>query len=235
MACEIHTDPVDRLVKYFICLAGRGAGARLARAGVPPARAVQLPAAAEVQALFAQLIREGQARTRLSGAISEALFQLTLLKIQEAIARRPGRPQPGYERYLRVREVIDAQAGRLRSLAEVARLTGVPPVAACKLFAQHLGQSPFRYLMRRKMELAAEYLMRGGGLVKEAAAHVGFADPHHFSRRFKAAHGVSPTTLRSGRSPRRREGIVDHGKSGSAVRGLRGPSPPPRLRSQRAG
>ena len=34
-----------------------------------------------------------------------------------------------------------------------------------------------------------------GGLVKEAASRVGFADPYHFSRCFKAVHGAPPSRL----------------------------------------
>jgi AraC-like DNA-binding protein len=125
------------------------------------------------------------------------LLQLLLLKIQESLARRPGRPQPGYQNFSRLRQLIDAEAAGLSTLQDVARRTGVSPVLACKLFQQHLGLSPFRYLMRRKMEIAAELLVRDGVLVKEAAAQVGFRDPYHFSRRFKQAYGVAPTRLRA--------------------------------------
>ncbi len=45
------------------------------------------------------------------------------------------------------------------------------------------------------MNLAAEYLVEHGGLVKEVAARVGFADPFHFSRAFKSVHGVAPRAL----------------------------------------
>jgi AraC-like DNA-binding protein len=52
------------------------------------------------------------------------------------------------------------------------------------------------------MNLAAEFLVDGRGLVKEAAQRVGFADPYHFSRCFKAVHGVAPSGLqrRAGRA-----------------------------------
>jgi AraC-like DNA-binding protein len=56
------------------------------------------------------------------------------------------------------------------------------------------------------MNLAAAFLVQGG-LVKEAAQHVGFSDPYHFSRCFKAVHGVAPRELskhghKAGRSGR---------------------------------
>lgn len=195
-ACEIHTDPVRRLVKYFICLSGREAPARLRAAGVGPGAAVQLSSHLEVQSLFAQLIREGQARTRFSPRACTLLLQLLLLKIQETLTRRPDRAQPGFEKFSRLKQLIDAHAAKLNTLQDLARHTGVPPVLACKLFQQHLGLSPIRYLMRRKMEIAAELLVRENALVKEAAAHVGFSDPYHFSRRFKLAYGVAPMGLR---------------------------------------
>jgi AraC-like DNA-binding protein len=31
--------------------------------------------------------------------------------------------------------------------------------------------------------------------VKEAAGRVGYEDPYHFSRNFKAVHGISPRAL----------------------------------------
>ncbi|MBI2496799.1 MAG: AraC family transcriptional regulator [Opitutae bacterium] len=199
-ACEIHTDPIRRLVKYFLCLSGREAPARLARAGVAPARAVPLPVHVEIQSIFAQIIREGQARTRFSAEICELLFQLLLLKIRETLARRPARPPAGYEKFARLKQLIDGQAAQLGSLREISRQCAVTPAAACKLFHQHLGLSPFRYLMRRKMEIAAEHLVRGEDLIKETAARVGFADPYHFSRRFKQSYGMSPTALRTRRN-----------------------------------
>jgi AraC family transcriptional regulator len=49
------------------------------------------------------------------------------------------------------------------------------------------------------------FLVEGRGRVKEAAERVDFADPYHFSRCFKAVHGVAPSELlkhNHGRSPR---------------------------------
>jgi AraC-like DNA-binding protein len=61
-----------------------------------------------------------------------------------------------------------------------------------RLFRRYQGFSPYQYLLRRKMALAAGLLMNPATLVKEAAAQVGFADPYHFSRCFKQVHRIAP-------------------------------------------
>lgn len=199
-ACEIHTDATDRLVKYFICLSGSAASARLARAGLKTGQTLQLPAHLEVQSLFAQIVHEGQARSKFSAQSCALLFQVLLLKIRENLIRKPSRPKPGFEKFSQLKQLIDADAGRYVTLRNLSREAGVSPATACKLFRQHLGLSPFRYLMRRKLEVAAEYLTREELLVKEAAARVGFSDPYHFSRRFKQHYGVSPLAMRTTRT-----------------------------------
>ena len=72
---------------------------------------------------------------------------------------------------------------------------GLEESSVCRLFRRFQGTSPYQYLLRRKMNLAAAFLVESGGLVKEAAQRVGFADPYHFSRCFKTVHGVSPKKL----------------------------------------
>ena len=197
-ACEIHTDATQRLVKYFLCLSGRDAPRRLGAAGLEPGHARQLTAHVDIQSLFAQIIHEGQARTRFSAQCCALLFDVLLLKIRESHARRRRRVRPGFDQFARLKQLIDADAVRYATLREVAARAGVAPVAACKLFRQHLGLSPFRYLMRRKLEIAAEHLARDA-LVKEAAARVGFSDAGHFSRRFKLLYGIPPAAMRAGR------------------------------------
>ena len=76
-----------------------------------------------------------------------------------------------------------------------AWLAGLEVSSVCRLFRRYHDCSPYQHLLRRKMTLAAEHLVTHGGLVKETAQRVGFADPYHFSRCFKAVHGVAPRDL----------------------------------------
>ncbi len=193
--CEIHNDPRDPMVKYFLSLAGANVPARLRRCGVTPGRVRQLAAHAEVTSVLEDLVREGQRSGALAGRICAALFELLLLKIEDTSSLAPHASEPAREAFLRCKALIDAQAERLGTLEEIARATNVEASSVCRWFRRYQGTSPYQYLLRRKMNIAAEHLVENGGLVKEAAQRVGFADPYHFSRAFKSVHGVAPSDL----------------------------------------
>ncbi len=193
--CEIHADPRDPMVKYFLAFAGAGVPARFRRCGVSPGRARQLAAHAEVTSVLEDLVREGQRSGGLAGRICTALFELLLLKIEDTATLAPHASEPAREAFLRCKALIDAQAEKLGTLEEIARAAGVEASSVCRWFRRYQGTSPYQYLLRRKMNLAAEHLVENGGLVKEAAELVGFADPYHFSRAFKSVHGVAPRDL----------------------------------------
>jgi AraC family transcriptional regulator len=103
--------------------------------------------------------------------------------------------EPAREAFLRCKTLIDTQAERIGTLEEIAAVAGVQASSVCRWFRRYQGTSPYQYLLRRKMNLAAEHLVENGGLVKEVAARVGFPDPYHFSRCFKSVHGVAPRDL----------------------------------------
>lgn len=190
--CELAADPRDPMVKFFLSLAGSGVARRLGRCGVGPGRARKLAAHAEMTGMLEDLVREGQSAGALAGRICAALFELLLLKIEDTAALAPHASEPAREAFLRCKALIDAQAEKLCTLEEVAKAAGVEASSVCRWFRRYQGTSPYQYLMRRKMNLAAQHLVENGGLVKEAAQRVGFADPYHFSRAFKSVHGVPP-------------------------------------------
>lgn len=192
---EIRTDPRDTMVKYFVAFTGREARRRLRRCGLEIGAARQLPAHAEVTSVCEDLVREGQRSGELAGRICTALFELLLLKIEDTATLAVRDREPAQDAFLRCKALIDAKAERLESLEQIAAATGVEASSVCRWFRRYQGTSPYQYLMRRKMNMAAEYLIENGGLVKEAAERVGFADPFHFSRAFKAVHGVAPSDL----------------------------------------
>ena len=58
-----------------------------------------------------------------------------------------------------------------------------------------LHRSPRELILAVKMKEARRLLETGALRVSEVAYRVGFDNPDHFSRRFKAYHGVPPSAL----------------------------------------
>jgi AraC-like DNA-binding protein len=194
--CRIQTDATFPLVKFFFAVAGRDVERMLADAALRPGTIRRFAAPAEGLTIAEDIIHEGQRHTAKAPAVCLKLLELLLLKAADA----PGENSPSDARardnFLRCRAMIETHADRWRTLEEVAEAAKLDVASICRLFRRFQGTSPYQYLLRRKMALAAEYLIDSGGLVKEAAARVGFADPYHFARCFKAVHGVAPSELR---------------------------------------
>jgi len=84
---------------------------------------------------------------------------------------------------------------RLRSLEQISAECRVDAAYLCRLFQRYDHQTPYRALIRLKMNYAAERLQSPGATVKQIAEETGFINQFHFSRVFKSVFGVSPRSL----------------------------------------
>jgi AraC-like DNA-binding protein len=193
---QITTHPDEPLVKYFVDFTGRRARELLRTGQLVPGRAMQVMAPNEVQALFDELIRNGQKGTRYSGAICLKLLECLILKIGELRAPLSGIETQAFTTFQTCRQYIQTHFQRLRTLAQITQECHVNGAYLCRLFQRYDHQSPYQFLQRLKMKQAAELLQAPGALVKQIAETVGFEDPFHFSRAFKSVFGVSPDTFR---------------------------------------
>ncbi len=91
---------------------------------------------------------------------------------------------------------LDADPAAPLTLADLAGAACVTPEHLCRLFQRALGLGPMETVRLARLDRAATLLVRSNYSVGEIAAQGGFASPFHFSRRFKAAYGLSPTDLR---------------------------------------
>ena len=193
---DIVTDPSEPLVKYFVDFAGFQARELLRTCRLAPGRAVQVFAPNEVEAVFDELIRNGLKETGHSAAICAKLLEYLALKIAESLAPLEGVESQAFATYQKCRLHIQTHFQRLRTLDQISREGHVNAAYLCRLFRRYGHQSPYQYLLRLKMSLAAEQLHQPGALVKQVAEQTGFSDPFHFSRAFKSVFGLSPDAFR---------------------------------------
>lgn len=93
----------------------------------------------------------------------------------------------------RLREELTAE--------NLAELAGVSLRTLQRLFRDRFDTSPMNWLMEIRLVEAARLIRGGDDPVTKIAYRVGFKDPSHFTRRFKARFGVSPNEFRKSEEP----------------------------------
>ena len=91
--------------------------------------------------------------------------------------------------------------GRLRedlTAETLAEIAGVSLRTLQRIFRERFDTSPMSWLMEARLLEAARLILAGDDPVTKIAYRVGFKDPSHFTRRFKARFGVSPNEYRRG-------------------------------------
>jgi AraC-like DNA-binding protein len=193
---DIAVDPADPPVKYFVDFNGRQSSKLLDAARLAPGRVTQIFPPHEIQGLFDELISAGIKGTRHSAELCARLLECLLLKIAEAHAPLAGKETRAFSTYQQCREHLQKHFLRLKTLDQLARECHADRAYLCRLFRRYDHQSPYQYLLRLKMNAAAERLRNPGALVKQVAEQIGFHDPFHFSRAFKGVFGLSPDAFR---------------------------------------
>jgi transcriptional regulator GlxA family with amidase domain len=96
----------------------------------------------------------------------------------------------------RARDLIDREYARPLDVAALARSALMSTAHFSRQFRAAYGESPYAYLMTRRIERAMALLRRGDLSVTEVCFAVGCASLGTFSTRFTELVGVPPSTYR---------------------------------------
>ncbi len=96
----------------------------------------------------------------------------------------------------RARDHIDREYRTAVDLDDLASIAGVSKYHFGRAFAATYGETPIRYLTRRRIERAQDLLRHANLTVTEICMAVGFASLGSFSSRFAELVGESPTAYR---------------------------------------
>lgn len=100
---------------------------------------------------------------------------------------------------LRARDRMDRAYAEPLDLPELARFVGCSEAHLIRTFRAVFGETPHRYLQRRRVERAM-HLLRTGRTVTDVCFEIGFNSLGTFSRTFADIVGVSPSVYQR-RSP----------------------------------
>jgi AraC-like DNA-binding protein len=99
-------------------------------------------------------------------------------------------------RMLRTRDTMDRSFAKPLDVDALARVAHVSRAHFSRQFRATFGESPHRYLQRRRVERAMELLRETDSSVTDVCFDVGFNSLGTFSRTFREIVGESPSSYR---------------------------------------
>ena len=97
----------------------------------------------------------------------------------------------------RARDLMDREYARPLDVAALARTALMSPAHFSRQFRAAYGETPYGYLMTRRIERAKSLLRRGDLSVTEVCLAVGCTSLGSFSARFTQLVGETPTAYRA--------------------------------------
>lgn len=104
-------------------------------------------------------------------------------------------------RLLRARDAIDRAYAQPLDVPTIAAVAHLSPAHFSRCFRAVFGETPHRYLQRRRVERSMFLLRESGRPVTEVCFAVGFSSLGTFSRTFRAIVGESPSGYRRRNGP----------------------------------
>jgi AraC family transcriptional regulator len=103
-------------------------------------------------------------------------------------------------RLRRVRDFVDAHLGDPLSLAQLAQIGHASAFHFSRAFKNSLGETPYQYILRRRVDRARALLTSTGCPLAEVATTCGFRDTRHLTKTFQRLTGVTPGHFREHQS-----------------------------------
>ncbi|MEM6427602.1 MAG: AraC family transcriptional regulator [Deinococcota bacterium] len=93
-------------------------------------------------------------------------------------------------------EYIEAHLSQTLSLATLAALEGLSIYHYARAFKVAIGQTPYAYVIRQRVQRAQQLLRTTNSPLAQVALEVGFANQSHLNRHFKKILGITPAMYR---------------------------------------
>ena len=96
----------------------------------------------------------------------------------------------------KVRDYIDSHITEPVLVADLCALVQRSEAHFSRSFKRTFGESPHSFVVRRHVELAAQYMLTTDASLSDIASQCGFADQAHFCKQFRQAAGETPAAWR---------------------------------------
>ncbi|GAB2873840.1 AraC family transcriptional regulator [Paraburkholderia jirisanensis] len=138
---------------------------------------------------------DADGRLRANETAHEALTQLLRVQgVNRAGVALKGGLSSATRR--RLRDYIDAHLTQALTLGDLAQVANLSEYHLSRMFRLSFGKPPHAWIAQQRVERARALLRHTGLPLAEVAAQCGYANPSHFSHRFREAVGAAPIVYR---------------------------------------
>jgi AraC-like DNA-binding protein len=110
-------------------------------------------------------------------------------------------PVPPERHLLRSKDLMDGRYSEPLDVPEIARAAGMSPAHFTREFRAAFGETPYQYLLTRRLERAAALLRNTDRPVIDICLSVGLTSVGSFTSSFTRTYGMSPTAYRAAYPP----------------------------------
>ncbi|MEO5843642.1 MAG: AraC family transcriptional regulator [Caldimonas sp.] len=158
-----------------------------------------------LEPLFVTMIDEIGSAPKPSRLLLDSMLESFVIRLAERHARAPrGLPARAValapHRLRRVLDFMDAHLGEDIALADLVAAAGTSQFHFSRAFHGATGFSPYRYLLRRRLDYARVLLLTTSEALETISGLCGFNSRHQFSLMFKRSVGIGPKRFRMARS-----------------------------------
>ncbi len=147
-----------------------------------------------------QEMRSGWAMGALYGDLIGMALSVALIRRYGELSNQIPQMKGGLSRsnLNRVLAYIEENLNRELRLEELAQLNSLSRYHFARSFRDSLGETPYQYILRKRIQRAKSLLVMPRTTVAEVARKTGFSDASQFTRMFRKATGVTPLVWRKG-------------------------------------
>lgn len=153
-----------------------------------------------IEGLLRSLAQEMDAGLELDPMLMEHVLSLVALRLARRAGARLGSPPNGArlrERQLkRVSEHVEAHLADDLSVTDLAAVAQMSNDSFARAFKKTTGQTPYRYLLQRRVRRAETLLADTDEAIARVAYAAGFSSQSHLTTTFRRINGLTPHAFR---------------------------------------
>lgn len=197
--CNLRTLSLEFDCDLFLRFAPELASERFMEGHLIPATYGQRASLSGIAHLLMREMARETSRGRLFSESANRLLALELAANCWSVRAQRSVQAQRHDRRLRLAiDYIEAHLCENLSMLDIAAASGLCISSLTAQFRRQMGQSPYAYVVERRVALAEVLLQTSELPIAEVALAAGFSDQSHLSRHIRAHRGTTPRRLRLG-------------------------------------